>query len=101
MAAVLSLTNCKQARSLDKKANERNVIHMSITDIGCSRIQSSSTISIPLVNTPNAVVQTIKDLQDKNTLDWKSAIILYDSSAVSDEILSSIKETLSQKASIL
>ena len=45
LAAVLSFTNCRQAKSLDKKANERNVIHLSITDIGCSRIQSSSTLS--------------------------------------------------------
>ena len=48
LAAVLSLTNCDEAKTLDQKANERNVIHMSITDIGCSRIQSSSTLSVPL-----------------------------------------------------
>ena len=63
LAAVLSLTNCEQAKYLDQKANERNVIHMSITNLGCSRIESPSTISVPLVNTPNALVQAVQDLR--------------------------------------
>ena len=46
------------------------------------------------------MVQTIQDLRDKHTLDWNTAIVLYENSAISDEILNDIKETLSQKASV-
>ena len=46
------------------------------------------------------MVQTIQDLRDKHTLDWNTAIVLYENNAISDEILNDIKETLSQKASV-
>ena len=33
-------------------------------------------------------------------MDWNTAIVLYENSAISEEILNDIKETLSQKASV-
>lgn len=87
LAAMLSITHCQQSKSLDRKARERDVIHLSITDIGCPRIQSSSSLSVPLVTTENSIIQTIKDLRDMNTLTWTSLILLYDDSISSSHLI--------------
>ena len=99
LTAVLSLTHCSQAKDLDKKASERNVVHLSITDSGCSRLSSASSLSVPLVTIENSVVQTLKDLRDGHTLTWESFIILYDDS-ISETTLNSLQKVLSDDAAI-
>lgn len=87
LAAMLSITHCQQSKSLDAKARERNVIHLAITDIGCPRIQGPSSLSVPLANIENSIVQTVKDLRDMNTLTWPSLILLYDDSISPDNLI--------------
>jgi hypothetical protein len=99
LAAVLSITNCKQVKSLDKKARQRNVIHLAITEIGCPRIKTKSSLSVPLVTNQNSIVQTIKDLRDMNTLTWDSVILLHDTS-VPESILVSMVNTLSENGAV-
>ena len=99
LAGVLSYTNCRQSKSLNKKANERNVIHMAITEIGCSRFKGPTSISVPLVNNSNSIIQTVKDLRDMHTLSWQTAIILYDDS-VSEDVFNMLKNIMSENAAV-
>ena len=57
LTALLSITNCHESHELDKKANQKQVIHMSITEMKCSRIRSSTSLSVPIVTPDMAIVQ--------------------------------------------
>ena len=57
LTALLSITNCHESHELDKKANEKQVIHMSITEMKCPRIRSSISLSVPMVTPDMAIVQ--------------------------------------------
>ena len=57
LTALLSITNCHESHELDKKANQKQVIHMSITEMKCSRIRSSTSLSVPMVTPDMAIVQ--------------------------------------------
>ena len=94
---MLSITNCRQAKSIDKKTSERHVLHLSITDIGCSRMKMATSLSVPMTNVENSIVQAIKDMRDRKTLTWDSVIMIHDAS-ISNEILTDITAILSEDA---
>ena len=80
LTAILSLTTCQKSQNIDKKASKRHIIHLSITETGCTRHGSPSSIFIPITNVENSIIQTFKDMMDMNTLTWNSMIMLYDHS---------------------
>ena len=80
LTAILSLTTCKKSQNIDKKASKRHIIHLAITETGCTRHGSSSSIFIPITNIQNSIIQTFKDMIDMHTLTWNSMIMLYDHS---------------------
>ena len=93
---MLSLTTCTKAKNIDKNTSKRNIIHLAITETGCSRYESSpSSIFVPLTSTSNSIVQTFKDLMDMNTLTWKSMIMLYDPQSVDSALINDLKSLLS------
>ena len=57
LTALLSITNCRESHELDKKANKKQVIHMSITGMKCARIRSSTSLSVPMVTPDMSIVQ--------------------------------------------
>ena len=57
LSALLSITNCHESHELDKKASKKQVIHMSITGMKCSRIRSSTSLSVPMVTPDMSIVQ--------------------------------------------
>ena len=59
LTALLSITNCHESHELDRKANKKQVIHMSITGMKCSRIRSSTSLSVPTVTPDMSIVQGI------------------------------------------
>lgn len=99
LAALLTISNCRQVKSIDKKARQKNVIHMAVTEKGCSRLNSPSSIMVPVLDNGNAIVQTFQDMLDMKTLTWQSVILLHDDS-ISEPVLVDIITTLRQKASV-
>ena len=62
LAVLLSITNCDQSKNIEMKTQEKQVIHLGITDIRCSRIKGESSLSVPIVNSENSIIQVFKGI---------------------------------------
>ena len=56
-----------------------------LSDQGCSRLASKSSIIAPVTTTESAFVQLVRDMLDSKTVTWNSVTIFYDSTVMANE----------------
>lgn len=79
MFAVLSIASCTNTWNLFKNAEDESILHLAITEADCPRLPFDEAITIPLVREGGEMSQIILDLRTIHSINWKSAVIFYDS----------------------
>ena len=68
-------------------------------ELGCPRMKGGSSISVPIVDAGNTIVQAFKDMIDMKTFTWDSVILLHDMS-VNEMTLVKLINTIREIASV-
>lgn len=76
--AVLSVTNCENTWEIYKDSRSEDLLMLALTDSDCPRLPKNEAIMIPMMKPGEELPQVILDARAQHSLDWKSAILLYD-----------------------
>ncbi|EEB18389.1 glutamate receptor delta-1 subunit precursor, putative [Pediculus humanus corporis] len=100
LIAVLSIASCENTWKIFRNAEDDSILHLAITEADCPRLPFEEAITVPLIREGGEISQIILDIRTIHGIDWKSAVIFYDTSAIDGEEIQGITSALSMSVPI-
>ncbi|CAH2084495.1 unnamed protein product [Euphydryas editha] len=84
--AVFSIASCKETWSLFTRTEEEELLLFALTEVDCPRLPTNSAITVTYTEPGQELAQILLDLRTQRAFNWKSVVILHDSTLARDMI---------------
>ncbi|XP_074038952.1 ionotropic receptor 93a isoform X3 [Leptinotarsa decemlineata] len=84
LTAILSIAPCSDTWRLFHSTEGEDLVHMAITESDCPRLPTDTSLTVPLIGRGQELPQLLLDLRIAGVFEWKSVVIIYDTTLNTD-----------------